>query len=224
VIHPGSRQSVSFRMDDEQGGRPRRSTGLRKAFAASPLSRSGSIATLGVIAVITLVWARPEERALCVLFLIVAVSAYLAALPWARSEFVTVAVVCAALCCGVSDLPVGRSGAVPFGALAGAVFLCFVELATHSLEPPEAGRRLHGPAVHRTLWTAGTAVIGGVGGWLLLSLRQSITGLGLIALGIGAGAAVLVAVLVAALARGALGDVTQSPSATKSKPSSSTTS
>jgi hypothetical protein len=194
-------------MDDEQGSRPHRASGIRRAFAASPLSSFGSLGVLGVIGATTLAWARPEERAICVLFLVVGACAYLAALPWARSEFLTMAIACAGICCVVADLPTNRSGAVGFAAITGAVFLCFVELACHSLEPPLAAERLQRPAVQRTLWTLGTAVLGGAGGWWLLSLRSSVTGLGLIALGIGAGAAVLVAVLVAALARGALGDV-----------------
>ncbi|MGH9171775.1 MAG: hypothetical protein ACRD0Z_13035 [Acidimicrobiales bacterium] len=208
-MHSTSRFSpFSFRMRDDDAAPTAITTKrLKTAFAAAPASSVGSIAMLAALGTLLCIWAHPEERAGCFLLLPAALLSYLVCMASGRREWLPISVTCETIACVLADLPVDRSGAVVVASISGALFLCYVELAANAVSPPKAMHRLHGPALQRALWVTGTAVAGGVLGWLLLSLRNGLGDFGLIALGAGAAAAALVAVMVATLALGALGEL-----------------
>jgi hypothetical protein len=118
-----------------------------------------------------------------------------------RASVVTLAVACT-----LADLPIHRADAITFAAVAGGVVLAFAEAGGAALEPKGGGSHVGRPAALHAGWVALVAAGGGVAGWLLLSLRSDLSGLGLAALGIGVLAAVCLVGLAAVLTTAAIAE------------------
>jgi hypothetical protein len=186
-----------------RGGLPALSD-LGAACRAAPISISATFAMAVAAAAADVVWAKPALRAPVILCFAASVITYLVALARRNERAYLVSVVTLSASCALADLPAGKAGAGVFAAIAGAVVLCVAETGAAGLEPGGAGVRLRRPGSARVIWTLEVAVPGAVLGGLLVSFRDDLAGLGLVALGFGVAAAIGVVVLVGALVRTAL--------------------
>jgi small-conductance mechanosensitive channel len=106
--------------------------------------------------------------------------------------------------CVLADLPLHRSGAALFAAIAGAAVLAFVEAGGAALEPKGGGTHVGHPARAHAIWVGLVAIGGAAAGWLLLSVDPELSDLGLAALVLGVLAAVCLIALAAMLAATAI--------------------
>ena len=106
--------------------------------------------------------------------------------------------------CAVADLPIHRSGAAAFAAVAGAAVLAFVEAGGAASEPARGGKHVGRPARRHVIWVALVAAGGAAAGWLLLASKPALAGYGIAALGVGVLAAICVLGLAATLSRSAV--------------------
>jgi hypothetical protein len=179
---------------------------FRPALAAAPVAVPTAFALVIAVTAASVAFA-PKQAAAGVVACGLASTVTLFVALTIRSERAFLAsVLLLAGACAVADLPVHRSGAVVFAAVAGAVVLAFAEAGGAALEPVGGGTHVGRPGLRQATWTVALAVGGAVAGWLLLSLEPDLSDLGLAALGVGVVAAICVIALAAGLSARATTD------------------
>jgi hypothetical protein len=209
-----SRFGLSFRMGPD-GQAPlvgSIAAAFRRNVLATPAAVLGAIGSLAALGAAVIAFARPEERAGCALLVPLALLCYLTSLAAPlRSQLVTATVIFMMVAAAISDLPLNRGDGVVLAAVYGAMLFVLCEFAFRSAGGPSHDRRVNRPVLRRATWVGTVALTGAIGGAVLVSLRSGTQGLGLYALALGAGAAVLTLGLLAALAAGAVAEGTNAP-------------
>lgn len=177
---------------------------LHAAVQAAPLAVAAAIALEVALLVMDLIWSNPPGDAAIVAFGTASAITFIVGLAMSNERAFLASVLTLATASAFADLPVSRGGATVFAAAAGAIVLAFAEAGGAALEPSGTGKQLGRPTGARVTWAAATAIGGAVAGWLLVSVRAGVAGLGPIALGIGVAAAVGLIVLAGMLTRSAV--------------------
>jgi hypothetical protein len=192
--------------------RPRRPKDLaivvafRSALVAAPVAVSIAFGLQLAVAVSAVAFAAKILTSAVVIVAVASIVTLVVAIGARDDRAYRASVLTLAVTCALADLPIHRSDAIAFAAVAGAVVLAFAEAGGAALEPKGGGKHVGRPAGLHAVWVAVVAAGGGVAGWLLLSLQSDLSGLGLAALGVGVLAAVCMVGLAAVLTTAAISE------------------
>jgi hypothetical protein len=179
---------------------------FRSAYSAAPVAVSTASALLVALGAMDVITASRVATIAVFALVVVSMITFTGALGARNERAFLSAVLLISAASAFADLPLHRSDAAVFAAVAGATVLGLIEAGGAALEPKGGGTHIGRPARLHVAWVVVVGVAGAAAGWLLLSLQSGVADLGLVAVAFGVLAAVGMIVFTGALTGSALGD------------------